>query len=507
MRAALFLLPLLLLLASGVYLIALAAPAAPTAADACTDLLLNGDMEGSQGWEFPVTAATAGYSSDVFLSPGRSARIGITSGANANAFSSMRQPVAVPAGSQLVLSWHSFPLSQPPDAADQQLVRLLRPDNSVLRNVWSGLRNDGAWLSCSYDVSASAGQSLSVYFGVRNDGQNARTAMYVDDVRLQLCAEQQSTLEGCVLATPTSTPSPTSETATETPTATHTPTGTATPAATSTPTHTPTPPATATRTRTPTRTATPAATTTPTDTVTATATLTPTLTATFTPTTVPATFTPTITSTPSPSPEPATATPSATAEPTATPTPVLTTVTPTPSATPNPDCQQLIANPEFDLPGYAGWTQNLFLTSNFTDLNGVTRRAAWFGGASFSEQYLYQDITIPPGAPDAQLSYWWALNPPALDTPLDPAEKLFISLRRPDGAFLAAIQTIGDADERRYWRTFSMDLSPYIGQTVRFHAHALTTSTTTSWYLDQIYLTTCGAAQALYLPMVVRDDV
>lgn len=405
MRILLFLTLALLLLLSGVRLSTSAAPAG----DDCTELLLNGDMESDQGWEFPVTAATGGYSTDVFHSPGRSARIGITSAANVNSFSSLRQAVSVPAGSHLILSWHSYPLSQPPDANDQQSARLLRPDNTVLRTVWSGLRDDAAWLECSYDVSQYSGQNLKVYFGVRNDGQGGKTALYVDDVHLQLCPGPQTTLEGCATPTPTPTPE-----------------------------------------------------------------------ATATPTTQPATETPTLT--PSPTPE-------ATATPTATPL-----------------CQQLIVNPDFEPPGYPGWTQNLVLTSTFTDLTGATRRGAWFGGVTFSDHYLYQDIAIPAAAPAAHLSYWWALNPPTLDAPLDPSETLTIGLRRPDDTPLATLQTIGDADERRLWRRSDFDLGPYSGQTIRLHAHSVTSDTTASWYLDDIWLTTCQTAPAVYLPMVVRDE-
>lgn len=428
MRILLFLTLALLLLLSGVRLSTSAAPAG----DDCTELLLNGDMESDQGWEFPVTAATGGYSSDVFHSPGRSARIGITSAANANSFSSLRQAVSVPAGSHLILSWHSYPLSQPPDANDQQSARLLRPDNTVRRTVWSGLQDAAAWLECSYDVSQYSGQNLKVYFGVRNDGQGGKTALYVDDVHLQLCPGPETTLEGCATPTPS-----------------------ATPAATATPT---TQPATATPTLTPS----------------------PTPTATATPTTHPATETPTLT----PSP-----TPAATATPTATPL-----------------CQQLIVNPDFEPPGYPGWTQNLVLTSTFTDLTGATRRGAWFGGVTFSDHYLYQDIAIPASAPAAHLSYWWALNPPTLDAPLDPSETLTIGLRRPDDTPLATLQTIGDADERRLWRRSDFDLGPYIGQTIRFHAQASTADSAASWYLDDIWLTTCQTAPAVYLPMVVRDE-
>lgn len=398
-------------------------PAGGREANDCREALQNGDMEADGGWIFPVTAATGGYSTDVAHSPVRSARLGITTAANVMATSSMRQTITLPAEGHMVLSWYAYPLSRPRDGADLQMASLFNANATAeLRRLWSDVRDDEMWLRCQYDISSFRGQTVTVYFGVRNNGLNGKTAMYVDDVSLQVCSQPPVIVEGCAVSV------------------TPTPTATPTPSPTDTPTPTPSP--------------------------------TPSLTITPTPTT------------------------------TATPRP---TATPTPSPTPGPLCRQLIRNPEFEEgDGYAGWHQNLLLTSTFTDTLGIGRTAAWFGGAEVVTHALYQDITIPADTTTAQLSYLWALNPPTFDAPLAPGEALTLTLRRPDDTVLADLQVIDGRSERRRWRKTTLDLSSFVGQTVRFHALAQTEATTTSWYLDRVLLFTCELDRPLFLPLYRR---
>ncbi|NUQ39381.1 MAG: hypothetical protein HUU23_16690, partial [Caldilineales bacterium] len=235
-----------------------------------------------------------------------------------------------------------------------------------------------------------------------------------------------------------------------------------------------------------------------------------------------ATATPTPTATPTASPTDApTATPTATPTPTSTPTATSTlttdpTATHTPTATPTPtptlpvssECQQLVVNPDFDQgsSGYDGWAGNLLLTTAFQDVDGLRLRGAWFGGASASDHYLYQDIDIPASAPAAALSYWWALNPGAGDPPLGPDEALTVSLRRPDdGTLLQTVQVIGGDAQPRRWQLAEIDLAAYRGQQVRLHFAALTDLTAASWHLDLVKIDTCLPAHRLYTPLLWRE--
>ncbi len=369
------------------------------------ELIVNGDMESDAGWDFPVTAVQGGYSTEQYVSPVHSARLGIVREENKYAYSSMNQDVSappLPTNGSLILSWRAYLLSQPLDTNDLQYVQIR--DDAGLHTIWSGKRNEAPdWLICSYDLSAYAGQNLTLYFGVKNDGAGGVTAMYIDDVSLLLSSSPQESLQGCVPleATPTATP-------------------TAMP---------PTP-----------------------------------------------TITPTVTPMPTPTP------------------------TPTPSG---PPCQQLIQNPEFDH-GYDGWIQNLYVTASYQDDVGEVHEGAWFGGAEYVDQHLFQDVTIPAGSPAARLEFLWAMDPAA---GLAAGDALTITLRSPDDTILATLLTVDQNSTPGRWQTARFDLDPYIGQTVRFHALATTNATSTSWYLDRILLYNCELQEhTTYLPWIVSGN-
>ncbi len=67
--------------------------------------------------------------------------------------------------------------------------------------------NNPAWQQLLFDVSAYAGQTLFVSFSVNNDGAGGRTAMVVDDVRLQSCNATPGPTPGST-TTPTRTATP-----------------------------------------------------------------------------------------------------------------------------------------------------------------------------------------------------------------------------------------------------------------------------------------------------------
>jgi bacillopeptidase F (M6 metalloprotease family) len=63
------------------------------------------------------------------------------------------------------------------DGQDHEIGRLI-----------SGRSDDRRWIPYHFDLTAYAGQTIKLYFGVYNDGWDGVTAMYVDDVSLKLCA-------------------------------------------------------------------------------------------------------------------------------------------------------------------------------------------------------------------------------------------------------------------------------------------------------------------------------
>ena len=172
------------------------------------------------------------------------------------------QSVTIPASGQL-----SFWVYQRSDESDTsyawQEADLLDSYGNVVQNFYTSVNNTGGWQQINVDLSAYAGGSYYLYFGVHGDGYGgAYTQQFIDDVSLTSGGVPTPTPVPTATPTPVPTPTPTPKpTATPTPTPKPTATPTATPHPTPTPTGAPTPTPTPKPTSTPT--ATPAPTPTP----------------------------------------------------------------------------------------------------------------------------------------------------------------------------------------------------------------------------------------------------
>jgi len=235
---------LLLFLALAAGFSATPAQAAPAAsghqAEVCTNLLVNSDMETDEGWRFGNSPVPARYATDRYVSGHRSMLLGITTTPNKHSYSSIKQFVTVPAGSSLRLRMRVYPLSQPYDAHDEQELLILNSAGKPLRQVWTSISNAQAWQTLEFDLSEFTDMGIGIYFNVYNDGAGGVSAMYLDDVVLELCQ-----VDGATPDAPTATPNPPTNTPAP-PTATPAPANpTATPTLsrpTATPTvYTPTP--------------------------------------------------------------------------------------------------------------------------------------------------------------------------------------------------------------------------------------------------------------------------
>lgn len=205
----------------------------------CQERLINGGFEYDVAWRFPHTPYPAGYSTQLPRSGQRSARAGIVQGGDVYSYSSASQTVTLPGGSQnisLTLWW--YPISaeasllepgdapaaglevtgwQQPLAGDRQYVLILDANGAILRSLLWTRSNARAWQRLDADLSEFAGRIIQVHFGVFNDGNGQKTAMYVDDASLITCApaaRQQSRLpflpqRFAPQPSPTPTPTPT----------------------------------------------------------------------------------------------------------------------------------------------------------------------------------------------------------------------------------------------------------------------------------------------------------
>ena len=161
-------------------------PPTPTQPPDCPELILNGGFETGEGWEMPNTPRPAAYTNAQVHSGSRAARLGIEDPSrNVYSFSSVQQVVAIPAGATgtRLSFWY---LPQAGDSGDYGYIVL--QDAAQVWRILSMIRQPPpGWQRVEMDVSPYAGQTVLLRFGVRNDGQGAAMAIYLDDVSLQAC--------------------------------------------------------------------------------------------------------------------------------------------------------------------------------------------------------------------------------------------------------------------------------------------------------------------------------
>jgi N-acetylmuramoyl-L-alanine amidase len=152
--------------------------------DECTDVLGNGSFESDESW---VLNRLATYDTMNVHTGARSVRVGIPPGEPGNyAYSSVAQTVALPAGSEATLQLWVYPLGEGDDTDDWHYVSL-RDQLDVYHVLDQWHSEAGVWEQREYDLSAFLGQTVVLYVGTRNDGDDDTAAMYVDDVTLEVC--------------------------------------------------------------------------------------------------------------------------------------------------------------------------------------------------------------------------------------------------------------------------------------------------------------------------------
>jgi hypothetical protein len=200
-------------------------------AGACQQLLVNGDLESSGGWQFGPTPAPGAIVSSPVHAGSFAIRLGITSGTNRVAYSTAYQAVTLPADAQQILLTYWERPGATGDSGDYREVIALRPNLTILRLLerQNGAGND-QWTQRTFDLSDLRGQSILIYFNVYNNGSGALLSNHLDDISLQRC-DTSVTATPTATATPTETPTPTATATivvtptTATPTATVPPSG------------------------------------------------------------------------------------------------------------------------------------------------------------------------------------------------------------------------------------------------------------------------------------------
>ena len=210
----------------------------------CRDIIINGNFESADAWKFGESPTRPRYTSDQHTSGLRSVLLGHPAGGGSMdvaAYSSIRQKVMIPADATVAyLTWNHFSLTQEAVLSetgrhgDRQEYILLAPNGMTIGVEYRKLLNNSGWATERRDLTNFIGKNLNIYFNVYNNGNNLRTWMYLDDVRLIVCWPEGVT-PGAAFVMPTPMPLPT-DGPTASPTVTPTWTGTSSPTPTSTPT-------------------------------------------------------------------------------------------------------------------------------------------------------------------------------------------------------------------------------------------------------------------------------
>jgi Pro-kumamolisin, activation domain len=235
--------------------------------DDSTGALVNGNF--SSGSLAPGWMNCNGRRNDVGISTAQtfgsaySAFMGSLKSPEVNGYAGICQQVTVPANGVLTFDVYQGTNEVNTDFADQE-GDLLDSSGDIVDNFYTTASNAQTWVQKSVNLSAYAGGSYYIYFGVLGDGTHGvYINQYIDGVAWSGSATPTPTPKPTATPTaaPTATPKPTA-TPTGAPTATPKPTATPTGAPTATPKPTATP--TAAPTATPKPTATPTAAPTPT---------------------------------------------------------------------------------------------------------------------------------------------------------------------------------------------------------------------------------------------------
>jgi hypothetical protein len=150
----------------------------------CGNVLVNGGFESDVGWALNQLAT---YDTVQVHSGVQSARIGIPPGEpGSDTYSSVAQTVVLPAGASATLRLWVYPIREGDDPGDWHYVGL--HDQSDVYHALDHWQSDArAWGARQYSLNSFIGQTVTLYIGVRNDGDDDTAALYVDDVVLEIC--------------------------------------------------------------------------------------------------------------------------------------------------------------------------------------------------------------------------------------------------------------------------------------------------------------------------------
>ncbi len=158
----------------------------------CHELVQNGGFETVGDWIIGDTPRRAAYSTAEVRSGLWAMRLGITHQSDIESWSSIYQEVTVPDDvASAALSFWSYPICQDAAESDWQAAILYDQTWGFLAWAMPQVCSDSqTWTRHAFDLTAYKGQTIILYFNVYNNGvSDLKTAMYLDDVSVQVCMD------------------------------------------------------------------------------------------------------------------------------------------------------------------------------------------------------------------------------------------------------------------------------------------------------------------------------
>jgi hypothetical protein len=152
----------------------------------CQDAIADGGFEAGGSWTMNARAI---YTTTQVHSGTRSAFVGISPDeADAYGFSSIAQTIDLPPGHTATLRLWLYPIAENEDPGDQHYI-LVIDEAGGYHFLDTAVSDSRAWEERSYDLSPYLGQTITLYVGAKNDGdEDGHTAaLYIDDVSLEVC--------------------------------------------------------------------------------------------------------------------------------------------------------------------------------------------------------------------------------------------------------------------------------------------------------------------------------
>lgn len=176
----------------------------------CIDLVQNPGFEEDRAWLLPRTRLWPTYVGPAAFPDGgaprkgyRAARLGVTQPIDPPSYSSVSQVITLPTSAHTItLEFWVWTFSTDTNGGDRQEAYLLDPVSGRIRvRIWrlAPAQNHRGWQQVLYDLTPYRGRSYRLYFNVFNDGDNAVSALFLDEVHVWACG----------YPTPTPTPTPT----------------------------------------------------------------------------------------------------------------------------------------------------------------------------------------------------------------------------------------------------------------------------------------------------------